>query len=346
MRFNEDNRIKKEIPFIHESTILFMDSSISPSGALIRDNLTDIQRRLRLNGYSLVYLPAIVDSITPSVLGYMFPGWHGSVSVDDMYNRIRIAAGLKDEAGFLYKKNGEYIFLPFSDNWFDLIPAHSEEKGPMFSLEASKKPEGPEEPEKQKAQTKLNIPRKKIEVNTDDLLFNEEVDTEDFEPKTTEIIRAWKSIERRFNITVEDLQEILGYRIKLSRLFISRAGKITLPDWDGCPEVKMDDLTKALYFLYLRHPEGIELKRVVDYSNELLGIYRSITGRDDPEAIRKTIEDFVEPYSNARNVSVSRIKTAFKNIVGDRIAKSYYIDGYYAGPRKVSLDRDLVIWKH
>ncbi len=346
MWFKKDKQAKREIPFISESGVLFVDSSASPSSALIEDDLNDIQGKLFSKGYTLVYLPELVDSINPDIMGYMFPGWQGTVSVDDMYNRIRIAAGLKDEAGFLYKKNGEYIFLPFSDNWFDLIPAHSEEKGPMFSLEASKKPEGPEEPEKQKAQTKLNIPRKKIEVNTDDLLFNEDVDTEDFDPKTTEIIRAWKSIERRFNITVEDLQEILGYRIKLSRLFISRAGKITLPDWDGCPEVKMDDLTKALYFLYLRHPKGIALKNVCDYSRELLNIYRNITGRDDPEAIRKTIEDFVEPYSNARNVSVSRIKTAFKNIVGDRIAKSYYIDGYYAGPRKVSLDRDLVIWKH
>lgn len=346
MRFNEDNRIKKEIPFIHESTILFMDSSISPVGALIRDNLTDIQERLRHNGYSLVYLPAIVDSITPSVLGYMFPGWHGSVSFDDMYNRIRIAAGLKDEVGFLYKKNGEYIFLPFSDNWFDLIPPRLEEETVMFSFSPSELPEGPREQKKKKTKSFFKVSWDKVKEFADNLEFDEELEQEDADPKIREIIREWEAIERKFGITVDDLQEILGYRIKLSHLSISRAGRITLPDWDGCPEVKMDDLTKALYFLYLRHPEGIELKRVVDYSNELLGIYRNITGRDDPEAIRKTIEDFVEPYSNARNVSVSRIKTAFKNIVGDRIAKSYYIDGYYAGPRKVSLDRDLVIWEH
>ena len=37
---------------------------------------------------------------------------------------------------------------------------------------------------------------------------------------------------------------------------------------------------------------------------------------------------------------------AFRDVVGDRIARFYYVDGRYGEPRKIALDRDLVIWDH
>ena len=72
----------------------------------------------------------------------------------------------------------------------------------------------------------------------------------------------------------------------------------------------------------------------------------SITGRDDVRVIRKSLHNHLDPFGNSLNVSISRIKKAFKDIVGDRIAKFYYVDGRYNEPRKVALDRDYVIWDH
>ena len=43
---------------------------------------------------------------------------------------------------------------------------------------------------------------------------------------------------------------------------------------------------------------------------------------------------------------MSRIKKAFKDIVDDRIAQFYYIKGQAGEPRKIAIDRDLVIWEH
>ena len=126
---------------------------------------------------------------------------------------------------------------------------------------------------------------------------------------------------------------------------ITTAGAIILPDFGG-KEVKMDDLTKAIYFYYLKHPEGTRQKELQSHEEEILKYYMSITGRDDVRIIRKSLHNRLDPFGNSLNVSISRIKKAFKDIVGDRIAKFYYVDGRYNEPRKVALDRDYVIWDH
>ena len=165
------------------------------------------------------------------------------------------------------------------------------------------------------------------------------------DPHTVEVIAAWKELSRSYGITIEELEGLLGYRRTLSSEHITKAGKITLPGLPDCPEARMDDLTKALYFLYLRHPEGMRQKDVQLHEAELHSIYLGITGRDDPEGIRTTVHNFVDPYGNGLNVGFSRIKRAFKNIMDDRLAKNYYVQGKAGEVRTITLNRDLVIWE-
>jgi hypothetical protein len=40
-------------------------------------------------------------------------------------------------------------------------------------------------------------------------------------------------------------------------------------------EIKMEPLTKAVYLLFLNHPEGILFKHLPDYRQELANIYGS-----------------------------------------------------------------------
>ena len=49
---------------------------------------------------------------------------------------------------------------------------------------------------------------------------------------------------------------------------------------------------------------------MADYREELLSIYRSICGRDNPAEIEKSIDHLVNPLGNALNVAASRIKIA------------------------------------
>lgn len=165
------------------------------------------------------------------------------------------------------------------------------------------------------------------------------------DPRVQAILDAWEKIEREFGITIEDLQVLLGYQVKLSRLSITTSNRIFLTDFDN-REVKMDDLTKALYFFFLRHPEGARLKELQDHEPEILRIYSGITGRDDPDKIRESVHNLLDPFANNLNVSLSRIKKAFRDVVGDRIARFYYISGTPAQPRTLPLDRDLVLWAH
>lgn len=181
----------------------------------------------------------------------------------------------------------------------------------------------------------------------DAMFTNDEAPTLEKEPdvRTQAILDAWENIERIFGITIDDLYVILRYRVKLSRLTITTTNNIFLSDYDN-KEVKLDNLTKALYFFYLRHRDGASLKELQEHEDEILKYYLGITGRDDLNKIRTSVKALLDPYANNLNVSLSRIKKAFREAAGDKAAPFYYIDGPAGRTRKVHLDSDLIIWEH
>ena len=298
------------------------------------------------------------------MLHYLFPGQDDVINVDELYRNIRETAKLGKKAGFLYKLKGKTYFRAISEAADEIIDSEIDDLIDFLSEQTGRK-------------ETVHF-REKAKCRCDSIDFGKNIilgppwsplDIEDahFEPyycsadavqypiddsdaslddRTQRIIRAWEKIEKEFGITIEDLDIILGYRVKLSRLTITTAGKVILSDWANGTEVKMDDLTKALYFFYLRHPEGVALKELQKYEKEILHYYMTITGRDDPQVIIKSVQNLLDPYNNNLNVCLSRIKKAFKDVVGDRIAKFYYVDGRYAEPRMIALDRDYVIWEN
>ena len=128
---------------------------------------------------------------------------------------------------------------------------------------------------------------------------------------------------------------------ELSTLKITRSGRILLPEYKI--EIRMTPLDKALYFLYLRHPEGIRFKDLCDHRDELVDIYSSVSGRSEPELIRESIDALVDPLNNSVNEKCSRIKRAFTRAFSPELARNYYIDGKSGEPKSIALDRDLVI---
>lgn len=167
------------------------------------------------------------------------------------------------------------------------------------------------------------------------------------ESDTERLVRELASLNeeklRSIGLSEETLRFILGQNFVVSRMRITRHSEILLEDYDN-REIRLDTKTKALYFLYLRHPEGIAIKDLQDHVNELLDLYQSISGRDDPDAMRKTIDDLVSPYGNDINVSLSRIKRAFIDFC-PLIAQNYYVVGERGGLRRIILDRDLLTWE-
>ena len=150
---------------------------------------------------------------------------------------------------------------------------------------------------------------------------------------------------RSIGLSEQALRFLLGYaNPKYSRVSIKRNAAIILEDYGG-REIKLDDKTKALYFLFLRHTEGLSIKDLPQHTEELLDLYQSISGRDDPAAMRKTIENLCDPFQNNANISLSRIKKAFCEAFTPLLAKQYYVDGERGGLRSIALDRSLVNWE-
>jgi len=95
------------------------------------------------------------------------------------------------------------------------------------------------------------------------------------------------------------------------RLTIDKNGRIFVFDKQGLEiaEVPMPTLSKVLYFCFLRHPEGIALKCLVDYRDELLQYYQTLSPAKWDE---KNIERLIDPTDNSANEKLSRIRKAFK----------------------------------
>ena len=129
--------------------------------------------------------------------------------------------------------------------------------------------------------------------------------------------------------------------VPLSKLVIDSKQRIFLPDF-GNIEIKLRPLEKALYRLYLDHPEGIGLSFLCDYREELNNIYKKISSIGDLEEMKARIDDIVNVTKSSAVEKISKIKAAFVKAIGEELAKHYYIHGGNGEVKKVNLDRTLL----
>ena len=105
-------------------------------------------------------------------------------------------------------------------------------------------------------------------------------------------------------------------------------------------EVDLQPVHKAVYLLFLAHPEGIEFKHLADYRNELARYYMKTARMMDKEKIMEGVAHLVNPLDNAINEKCSRIKSAFMALM-DEYSASYYIISSHAQRRMPGSNR---IW--
>ena len=131
--------------------------------------------------------------------------------------------------------------------------------------------------------------------------------------------------------------------VKVSRLTISKDYTILLTDYQK--EVKMEPIVKAIYLLFLKHPEGISFKYLPDYRNELADIYQKIKPLGLTERAIRSIEDVTNPLLNSINEKCSRVRAAFLLEVDATLLEQYIITGKSGDVKKISLPSDLVVWE-
>ncbi len=111
---------------------------------------------------------------------------------------------------------------------------------------------------------------------------------------------------------------------ELSPIVIDADYNITFPKY---PHVTLavPVLTKAIYVLFYRHPNGIHLGELSRYKQELKRIYLDISLQNNYEKLTQTIESIVAPDSKAIYPHLSRIKNVLYEQFCESIAVHYCI---------------------
>jgi hypothetical protein len=147
---------------------------------------------------------------------------------------------------------------------------------------------------------------------------------------------------RSIGVSVLEELRIEAAKSHLSRLLITKDYRIILVDYNN-REVEMTPVHKAVYLLFLNHPEGIEFKKLSEYRGELLKYYMATAKLMDKQTIVESVDMLVNPLNNSINEKCSRIKSIFLSMMDQYTANYYIISGHtqkhFAGSSKIWYER-------
>ena len=184
---------------------------------------------------------------------------------------------------------------------------------------------------------------------------------EEIAEELAKLIRSLRSagrtdlLLRAVSVPVLEELRIEAARSKLSRLQITSDYRFILLDY-GHREIELQPIHKAVYLLFLAHPEGIEFKRLSEYRNELLTYYMATAKSLDKQKIEDGVDHLINPLDNAINEKCSRIKRVFLEMMDEYTASYYMISGHvqrhiagsshvwYERLKVITLPRELIIW--
>lgn len=161
---------------------------------------------------------------------------------------------------------------------------------------------------------------------------------------------------RAIGVPLLEKLRIEAARARLSRLLITKDYRFLLIDYDN-REVVMNPVHKAVYLLFLNHPEGIEFKKLCDYRDELQGYYMATAKLMDKQTISESVDMLVDPLNNSINEKCSRIKSVFLSMMDIYTASFYivsshtqkHIEGsnkiWYERLKVITLPRNMVLWE-
>ena len=184
------------------------------------------------------------------------------------------------------------------------------------------------------------------------ILFSKVMDEtkESFLKGEREIEEILKNIQtnvgklRLMGVALGAIHEFIDELEPLSPLVITEDLRIFLPQYNNI-EIELSAQRKALFFLFLNHPEGIVLQRLDEYHNELLNYYKQTNNGVLTPKMEDSIKKLEEYGNNQLNVLITRIREAFCLKFDERLARNYFISGERGLLYRIPLDRDLVKWE-
>lgn len=148
---------------------------------------------------------------------------------------------------------------------------------------------------------------------------------------------------KEYGMNEQEITSLIHTNLPALILTISKNYRIFLGD--NRIEVHMEPLVKAIYLLFLRHPEGIVFKELPDYKGELTKIYAEVRPWGLSERALQSIEDVTNPLLNSINEKCARIRKAFVNVLDNKSAEPYIIKGMRGGIKKIDLSKELINWE-
>lgn len=366
---------------LDETVVLYFESEHHPEwNAFFEKNYTAIQEKLAVKGMRLIYFPVLMrESLEGSsydqLLTYLYPDHRlGEAQLDITHLREWLGGIDLQE---LYRQFGRQFSIPYSPMpclihcivrigeadprqplLYSCVPMWSADEGGMwqeilFYTDRVRYPDsgvyyslaprdtGPYDPDE-------NFPEDGLQIS--DELMSRIHEIRNLTPEGKMLSTVFHLIQS-FREADPDLCRKLSTQLyeaypklnkQQSRLYIDRHFRIFLPDY-GNIEIEMTPLPKTLFLFMLKYPDGIMFKELYRYKQELTYIYGRIGNRSDPDQIQKSIMDITDARSNSVNEKSSRIKEAFVSKIDDRLASAYYITGQRQEPKRITLDRSLVV---
>ena len=159
------------------------------------------------------------------------------------------------------------------------------------------------------------------------------------------IDRAIDAVERLqlTGLPMELIKKLISVETRFSRIVITDKFRIFLADYNN-KEVVMGPLPKVVLLFFLKHDREFMFSDLMDYKEELLEIYEKVSNRGDKEKMRQSIESLVDPTNNSICEKCTAVRKAFLEQITYNVARHYFIDGRQGLPKKIHLNRSLVVW--
>ena len=177
-----------------------------------------------------------------------------------------------------------------------------------------------------------------------------EDDVEEYAPLRDEVAEILESLEnnvkklRLQGVTLSAIHEFIDKQEPLSPLVITEDLRIFLPAYNNI-EIELSAQRKALYFLFLNHPEGIVLQHLEEYHKELMNYYKQTNGGVVTPRMEESIKKLETYGNNQLNVVITRVREAFCSKFDERLARHYFISGERGQAYKIGLPQALIRWE-
>ena len=333
-------------PDVHD--VIYVENKYDPAiNGYIQKHYEEIQQQFLSKKATFIYLPKLCgQEVSKEALHYMFPFLgqessfvNGNLTIETLKSHI-LSGSIEGPALIHFVQmeaenpsNYYYTYRPlvaassltdqFENYLKHLTFSYRGESGTAFNA----------------------LSKPKNEDDVADHYFNDGSDNILFADKSiddlTDEIRQRIIELRKRGVQLHLLNELVEEHPTLSRLVITKDFRFFLPDYNNM-EITMSPLPKAVYLLFLKHPEGISFKQLRYYYTELLDIYKQISNRVIESNIENSIRDLTDPTKNSINEKCARIREAFLKQFDSAYAQHYYITGKRSEPKKITLPRELV----